>query len=119
MNDPRLRFEAGLTKVFHGTGNGPFKIGAYVSLGWGGYYVDGIVFLKSFKGEADCYPDRGANFEIYTDDSLLETETTGTVRNLGPGDSVECSEIWQVFECGVESIGQACQVRDRDVRSLI
>lgn len=119
MNDPRLKFESGLTKVFHGAGNGSFKIGAYVSLGWGGYYVDGLAFLKSFKGDADSYPDLGANFEIYTDENLLETETTGTVRNLKPGDSVVCSEIWQVFEADIENLVQICEAKDRDVRNLI
>jgi len=119
MHDQRLKFEPGLTKIFHGTGNGAFKIGAFVSLGWGGYYNNGLVFLKTFSGNPDSYPDRGVNFEIYTDDDLLETETTGTVRNLKPGDSVHCSEIWQVFECEPDRLIETCEERSSLVRHLI
>lgn len=119
MHDQRLKFESGLTKIFQGLGNGPFKIGAFVSPGWGGYYNNGLVFLKTFSGKSDNYPDRGANFEIYTDDNLLETETTGTTRNLKPGDSVCCSEIWQVFECDPESLIETCEQKSSLVRDLI
>lgn len=119
MNDPRLTFGDGITRVEHRAGLGPFKIGAYVSLGWGGYYRQGVVFLKVFNGAEDSYPDRGSNFEIYTDENLLETETTGTMRLLKSGDLHTCSEIWQIFECEENNLVSVCTAKAESVRHLL
>ena len=119
MNDPRLVFGEQVTTVKHMKNQGIFKIGAYVSEGWGAYVLDSIVFHKTFSGAPDVYPDRGANFEIFTNDELLETETTGTVRKLCPGESVCCKEVWQGFVAETEDIVDECRRRALAVKELV
>lgn len=111
LNDPRLIFNDQGTIIRQQTGSSSFKIGASVNEGWGAYFHNGLVFLKTFFGAHDNYPDRGVNFEIYTDSDLLETETTGTVRNLKPGDQVICNEVWELFMCSEDRIYEECESR--------
>jgi hypothetical protein len=119
LHDTRLSFIPGHTKINHASGLGPFKLGAFVSPGWGGYFKQGLVFLKIFQGSKDSYPDLGSNFEIYTDDNLLETETPGTTRTLKPGDSVICSEIWQIFESEEANLIENCERRALELANLL
>ena len=119
MNDPRLIFHDQFTMVRHESGIKKFKIGAYVSEGWGAYVLDSMVFHKTFSGHSDVYPDLGANFEIYTDDTKLETETTGVVRRLAPGESISCSEIWQGFHSTDQNLFELCCEKANAVKNLV
>lgn len=119
MNDPRLIFNDQFTIVKHESGKKKFKIGAYISQGWGAYVLDSMVFHKTFSGRSDIYPDLGANFEIYTDENLLETETTGVVRRLNPGESINCSEIWQGFQSTPENLFELCCEGANAVKNLV
>lgn len=78
-------------------GDGRFKIGATGADEWAAYVVDGTGFVKTFAYDADAtYPDRGSAVEVYTDDSVLELETLGPMRELAPGESAVHSETWRL-----------------------
>ena len=118
LHDPRLIFGENYTTVKHSETGENFKIGAYVSNGWGACIVDSLVFHKTFSGARDVYPDYGANFEVFTCKELLEIETTGTMRKLQPGDNVTCKEVWQVFPL-TEDFFEECNRRAALVKHLV
>ena len=118
LNDPRLVFENDFTIVKQSAITKNFKIGAFVSEGWGAYVNNSLVFHKTFYSYKDNYPDLGANFEVYTDFNLLETETPGTIRKLNPKDSVINKEIWQIFPLS-DNLVEDCRNYANLVKNLI
>jgi hypothetical protein len=119
LNDPRLSFGDNFTSVHHQDTPSSFKIGAYVSKGWGAYITESKIFHKTFSGVPDKYPDLGCNFEVYTDSKLLETETTGTVRSLSPGDILINKEVWQVFDLPLHGLFDICEEKANLVKNLV
>jgi hypothetical protein len=81
------------------TGRFPEQMtGLYNPAGWGAYFLNGTVFLKSAPVIAGAaYPDFGCNFEIFTNPDFLELETLGPLVELGPEESVLHSETWTLF----------------------
>jgi hypothetical protein len=72
--------------------------GIYNSAGWGAYYLQGTVFVKTapiITGAA--YPDFGCNFEVFTNPDFLELETLGPIVRLNPGESTRHTESWRLF----------------------
>ncbi len=55
------------------------------------------------------YPDRGCNFELYTDPNILEVETLGPLTMLSPGEKTEHVETWNRFG-GVGAIGDEASI---------
>jgi hypothetical protein len=75
--------------------------GIFNPAGWGAYLRKGILFVKRVSVvEGACYPDRGCNFELYSDPEFLELETLGPLVNLLPGQSVTHQEEWQLSQVG-------------------
>lgn len=64
------------------------------------YWVQGLLFVKRFKPEPGEYPDFGCNVEIYTNDAMLETETVGPLKTVNPGESIQHTEWWNVYQVG-------------------
>lgn len=81
---------------------GKFKeqmTGIYNPSGWGAYYREGHLFIKSARVEEGArYPDFGCNFELYTEPGFLELETLGPLRNLKPGEAAQHIEEWWLFK---------------------
>jgi len=76
-----------------------FKLGCNNEDGWAMYFNKNQVFIKKFKFDDDeTYPDGGCNFETYTNDSMLEIETLGGLRNLEPNEKVSLKETWEIYE---------------------
>lgn len=76
----------------------PLKIGTNNEDGWACYLNKGQCFLVFYNHETGAdYPDFGVSYETYTDDRMLEIETLSPLKYIGPGESVEHSEIWQLF----------------------
>ncbi len=72
--------------------------GLYNPAGWGVYFLNGTLFLKSAPVIAGAaYPDFGCNFEIFTNPEFLELETLGPQVELGPEESVGHTETWMLF----------------------
>jgi hypothetical protein len=82
------------------TGRFPEQMtGLYKPAGWGAYFLNGTVFLKSAPVIAGAaYPDFGCNFEIFTNPEFLELETLGPQVELGPEESVCHTETWKLFQ---------------------
>jgi hypothetical protein len=99
LADPRWRFGSWfITLRQDPTATGPTKIGMMNRLGWAAYQVDGCLFLKLLPYlEGATYPDRGCNFETFTNADMLEMETLSPLVTLRPGEAVEHVEAWRLF----------------------
>lgn len=76
----------------------PQKVGASVVDGWAAYANSGRLFVKTFPFDAAArYADLGANFETFTNESMLEVETLGPLQNIAPGQAIEYIEEWALF----------------------
>lgn len=97
LTDPRLRFGRNYITIEHAKAHGPSKWGMNVEAGWAGYMVHGTLFVKTFEFDGKAvYPDNGCNFETYSDEHIMELETLGPMRKLGPGETLEHVERWQI-----------------------
>jgi hypothetical protein len=75
------------------------KIGAPVPGGWAAYCRNGHLFLKLFPYEPEKeYPDLGSSAELFTHGNILEVETLGPLLLLQPGQSVDHTEEWFLFD---------------------
>lgn len=73
------------------------KIGYNNPYGWMAYWLDGVLFRKTFEIVPGApYPDGGCNTECYSNQSV-ELEALGPLVKLVPGASVSFSETWELF----------------------
>lgn len=76
----------------------PQKIGLSVPDGWAAYLRSDHLFVKRFAFLKDAnYPDYGVNVESFTNAQMLEVETLGPLKNLGPGAVAELTEHWFLY----------------------
>src|SRR5581483_2821987 len=76
----------------------PTKFGLAHAMGWVGYLNRGTLFVKRIPYEdGKTYPDRGCNFETWTDPDMLEVESLGPLVRLKPGGRVTHTETWELF----------------------
>ena len=88
----------------------PQKIGALVPAGWAAYANHNQLFVKKFACVPGAtYADFGCNFEAFTNSDMLEVETLGPLTKIAPGQAVEHTETWLLFD------GVPTPQTDRDV----
>ena len=82
------------------TGRFPEQMsGVYNPAGWGAYFLEGTLFLKSAAATLGAvYPDFGCNFEVFTNSDFLELESLGPKVQLNPEESVSHTESWALFK---------------------
>lgn len=98
INDPRLHFEDEFILVKAKPDLPPFKIGTLNPLGWMAYWIDGVLFRKTFDAHIGlAHPDYGCNAEIYCDSHFIELESLAPLSKLAPGASVHFSETWELY----------------------
>lgn len=99
FSDPRWRLSGQYVTLRQDpAGADSQKFGLTVPAGWCAYAFQGHLFVKRFAWDsAATYPDRGVNYETYTDSDMLELETLGPLTTLGPGESVSHVEHWALF----------------------
>jgi hypothetical protein len=115
FTDPRWHFGSKYITLRQDASRGPTKIGLAHQLGWIGYLNNNVLFVKRFGYEkGKPYPDRGVNFETFTNEDMLEIESLGPVVRLGPGQSVEHTEHWELFT-DVSPFKTEADI-DRDIR---
>jgi hypothetical protein len=74
----------------------PFKIGYYNPHGWLAYWVDDMLFKKSFQVHASTeHPDNNSNAELYCGEGFVELESLSPLGMLDPGCSTQHSETWE------------------------
>ena len=75
-----------------------FKIGLFNHSGFAVYFNKGQAFFKYFDVVDGLFTDFGCNFEVFTNENFLESETLGPLQMLATGQSVVHREVWQIFE---------------------
>jgi hypothetical protein len=76
----------------------PFKMGCFNSNGWIAYWLDGVLFRKTFNVSGGVpYPDNNCNAEIYCSDQFVEIESLAPLKLLNPGELVNHVETWDVL----------------------
>ncbi len=77
----------------------PFKIGYFNSIGWIAYWLDGMLFRKTFDVQKNLhYPDNNCNAEMYCNNRFVELESLGPLTRLDPGASVTHIEKWEILK---------------------
>jgi len=98
INDPRLVLGDEYV-LFKADALPPFKLGYFNPHGWMAYYVDGVLFRKTFDANSKAvYPDNNCNAEMYCNDKFVELESLGVLGKLNPGGEVVHKETWDVYD---------------------
>lgn len=101
MTDPRLKLGPKFILLRQDPRRGPFKLGMAQRQGWAAYLMGDVLFIKHFaRKDGAAYPDNDVNFEVYTDENILELETLGPLVTLKPGQSVTHEERWLLTKIG-------------------
>lgn len=99
INDPRLHLDDGFIILDAQPQLPPIKIGTFNPLGWMAYWLDGILFRKSFEVKPNsAYPDLGCNAESYCDNRFIELESLGPLTRLSPGEQISHTETWELYD---------------------
>jgi hypothetical protein len=107
MSDPRWRFGRKYILLKQDTAGVPTKIGLSHVPGWSGYMVGGVFFFKRYPWNPSAvYPDKGCNFEVFTNFRILELESLGPLTTLCPNQSLEHVEHWELHD-GLDSLDPA------------
>ncbi len=108
LNDPRLSLRDDYV-IFKADALPPFKMGYFNPHGWLAYWLDGILFRKTFEVHtASLHPDNNCNAEIYCGDKFIELESLAPLTILNPGAEVNHVERWDVFD-GMKSLPEDVQ----------
>jgi hypothetical protein len=109
INDPRVKWDDQFVLFKADAMLPPFKIGYFNSTGWLAYWVDGILFRKTFDVLAGLpHPDNNCNAEMYCGDQFIELESVAPLTKLQPGASVSHTETWDIFY-GLDSLPEEIQ----------
>lgn len=96
--DSRWRFGSRYIFLRQDSGMGPTKIGLAHREGWAAYWNQSTLFVKFFDyRDGAVYPDRGTNYQTFSNEDMLEMETVGELVTLAPGASATLTERWQLF----------------------
>ncbi len=97
INDPRVKWGDEFVLFKADSLLPPFKFGYFNPHGWLAYFVDGILFRKTFSAQTETnYPDNNCNAEMYCNDEFVELESLGPLARLHPGSSVTHLETWDI-----------------------
>ena len=96
LDDPRFTLGREFWHIAHRTGCGATKFGLLYS-GKVAYQLGNAVFAKTVPlVPGGLYPDDGVNFELFSNDDILELETLAPLAPLAPGQSRVHTETWQI-----------------------
>lgn len=99
LSDDRWKFGRKYWTLTPKEGRPPTKLGFAHLSRWVGYLLGSTLFVKAFEYEAGAqYPDFGCNFETFTQGGMIELETLSPLRTLEPGQAVEHTETWHLFD---------------------
>lgn len=95
LADGRYKFSEDFLRVASQPGLPATKLGLKLANGWVAYQNGENVFAKHFTYDAaKPYPDRGVNFELFTNTAILELETLAPALPLAVGAVAEHVEHW-------------------------
>lgn len=109
INDPRLKLNDDFILFKADAMLPPFKIGYFSTHGWMTYWLDGVLFRKTFDVHPGLpHPDNNCNAEMYCNDKFVELESLAPLTRLSPGASVKHIETWEL-DFGVDSLPEEIQ----------
>jgi hypothetical protein len=109
LNDPRLKLDDPFILFKAEALLPPFKMGYFNLHGWLAYWVQGVLFRKTFDVRAGLsHPDNNCNAEIYCGDQFVELESLAPLTKLQPGASATHTEVWEVFN-GLDTLPKEMQ----------
>lgn len=77
----------------------PQKLGVFASDGWAAYANFNNLFIKQVPIQYDgIYPDLGVNFEVFTNDEMLEVESLGPFESIPPKGQIDHLEHWTLVK---------------------
>ena len=99
LHDPRLHLDDDVI-LFKTCALLPaFKIGYFSRHGWLAYWLDGVLFRKTFTVFSESlHPDGNCNAEIYCNDQFVELESLAPLTRIEPGGKAQATEVWQLFD---------------------
>lgn len=98
LTDPRLSLRDDFSTFKADAVLPPFKMGYFNPHGWLAYWMDGVLFKKSFSAQVDAiYPDNNSNAELFCNDEFVELESLAPLVKLEPGHSTTHLETWELF----------------------
>ena len=99
LNDGRYAFSENFLRVTYLPELPATKLGMKLDTGWVAYQNGDVVFAKHFGYDpALPYPDRGSNFEIFTNIEILELESLAPLVPLAPNATREHVEHWTLHQ---------------------
>lgn len=105
IRDPRLDWDDDFLLFKADAMLPPFKIGYFNTHGWLAYWIDGVLFRKTFQVDKGAsHPDGNCNAEIYCNDRFVELESLAPLVTIGPGEQVQAEETWELYD-GLEEFG--------------
>ena len=114
INDPRLKLGDEFILFKADAILPPFKIGYFNPHGWLAYWLDGVLFRKTFGAQTGLsYPDNNSNAEMYCNDQFVELESLAPLAVLNPGAEAQHVETWDItygLELLSEDIQQALSI---------
>jgi hypothetical protein len=98
LNDPRLSLRDDFILLRAGSSLPPVKLGFTSQAGWMAYWLEGVLFCKTFDLHLGApYPDGGCNAETYCGNRFIELETLGPLAALAPGQEFHLTETWDLY----------------------
>jgi len=112
LTDGRYAFSENFLRVTYLPEKPATKLGLKLPTGWVAYQNGDVIFAKYFAYDpAQPYPDRGCNFEIFTNTLILELESLAPALPLAPGATSEHVEHWTLHKTSADLRGEKAAVK--------
>jgi hypothetical protein len=107
LTDGRYAFSQNFLRVAYLPEMPATKLGLKLPTGWVAYQNGDNVFAKHFGyASAQPYPDRGCNFEIFTNVAILEMESLAPALPIAPGAAATHVEHWALRKSKADLRGE-------------
>jgi hypothetical protein len=107
LTDGRFQYSEHFLRVAYLPERPATKLGLKLPTGWVAYQNAGLVFAKHLSRHPKLpYPDRGANFELFTNHQILELESLAPAIPLAPGAIREHVEHWSLSKTAGDLRGE-------------
>jgi hypothetical protein len=112
LTDGRYAYSEHFLRVTYLPERPATKLGLKLPTGWVAYQNGGVVFAKHVSYDpALPHPDRGVNFEIFTNHRILELESLAPSLPLKPGGVVEHVEHWTLHKTSADLRGEKAAMK--------
>jgi hypothetical protein len=112
LADGRYTFSENFLRLAYLPEMAATKLGLKLPTGWVAYQLGDVVFAKHFPYDpALAYPDRGCNFEIFTNNDILELESLAPLQPPAPGATQTHIEHWTLAKSAADLRGEKAAVK--------